>query len=336
MALPVALVVDRPWTLVVGARTWGALLGLRAAQHRARLRDLLPRAGDGRRHQRHARDPAHADRRAPGRLAGPGRAGDRRPRSRAWPSSAPACSPSTAACWASVAPPRSHRPLARRRRDAMATLGVPAAGVVESGRAVGRADRPGRGAALRGARARRRGGGDRVPPDRGDAAVPAPGHSRGRAGRPHAAPAAHGRRGGGARPRARRHARAGVLRPAEPGAARRCWPSWARAGRWPTAWPRPRSCPPWCRRPGSRRRTRGSSWPAPWPSWGPGAGRRARGLDGRGRRLRRRGRALDRRGVLARRAAGAAARAGAAGPTRCRISARARASCSATRCCCRS
>jgi drug/metabolite transporter (DMT)-like permease len=28
MALPVALVVDRPWTLVVGARTWGALLGL--------------------------------------------------------------------------------------------------------------------------------------------------------------------------------------------------------------------------------------------------------------------------------------------------------------------
>ena len=28
MALPVALVVDRPWTLDVGARTWGALLGL--------------------------------------------------------------------------------------------------------------------------------------------------------------------------------------------------------------------------------------------------------------------------------------------------------------------
>jgi drug/metabolite transporter (DMT)-like permease len=28
MALPVALVVDRPWTLAVGARTWGALLGL--------------------------------------------------------------------------------------------------------------------------------------------------------------------------------------------------------------------------------------------------------------------------------------------------------------------
>jgi drug/metabolite transporter (DMT)-like permease len=28
MALPVALVVDRPWTLGVGARTWGALLGL--------------------------------------------------------------------------------------------------------------------------------------------------------------------------------------------------------------------------------------------------------------------------------------------------------------------
>ena len=28
MALPVALVVDRPWTLNVGARTWGALLGL--------------------------------------------------------------------------------------------------------------------------------------------------------------------------------------------------------------------------------------------------------------------------------------------------------------------
>ena len=28
MALPVALVMDRPWTLVVGARTWGALLGL--------------------------------------------------------------------------------------------------------------------------------------------------------------------------------------------------------------------------------------------------------------------------------------------------------------------
>jgi drug/metabolite transporter (DMT)-like permease len=28
MALPVALVVDRPWTLHVGARTWGALLGL--------------------------------------------------------------------------------------------------------------------------------------------------------------------------------------------------------------------------------------------------------------------------------------------------------------------
>ena len=28
MALPVALVVDRPWTLEVGARTWGALLGL--------------------------------------------------------------------------------------------------------------------------------------------------------------------------------------------------------------------------------------------------------------------------------------------------------------------
>jgi drug/metabolite transporter (DMT)-like permease len=28
MALPVALVADRPWTLGVGARTWGALLGL--------------------------------------------------------------------------------------------------------------------------------------------------------------------------------------------------------------------------------------------------------------------------------------------------------------------
>lgn len=28
MALPVALAVDRPWTLHVGARTWGALLGL--------------------------------------------------------------------------------------------------------------------------------------------------------------------------------------------------------------------------------------------------------------------------------------------------------------------
>jgi len=28
MALPVALVVDRPWTLGVGARTWGTLLGL--------------------------------------------------------------------------------------------------------------------------------------------------------------------------------------------------------------------------------------------------------------------------------------------------------------------
>jgi drug/metabolite transporter (DMT)-like permease len=28
MALPVALVMDRPWTLTVGARTWGALLGL--------------------------------------------------------------------------------------------------------------------------------------------------------------------------------------------------------------------------------------------------------------------------------------------------------------------
>ena len=28
MALPVALVADRPWTLHVGARTWGALLGL--------------------------------------------------------------------------------------------------------------------------------------------------------------------------------------------------------------------------------------------------------------------------------------------------------------------
>jgi drug/metabolite transporter (DMT)-like permease len=28
MALPLALVVDRPWTLHVGARTWGALLGL--------------------------------------------------------------------------------------------------------------------------------------------------------------------------------------------------------------------------------------------------------------------------------------------------------------------
>jgi drug/metabolite transporter (DMT)-like permease len=28
MALPVAMVVDRPWTLAVGARTWGALLGL--------------------------------------------------------------------------------------------------------------------------------------------------------------------------------------------------------------------------------------------------------------------------------------------------------------------
>ena len=28
MALPVALVVDRPWTLDVGTRTWGALLGL--------------------------------------------------------------------------------------------------------------------------------------------------------------------------------------------------------------------------------------------------------------------------------------------------------------------
>ena len=28
MALPVALVADRPWTLEVGARTWGALLGL--------------------------------------------------------------------------------------------------------------------------------------------------------------------------------------------------------------------------------------------------------------------------------------------------------------------
>lgn len=28
MALPIALVVDRPWTLDVGARTWGALLGL--------------------------------------------------------------------------------------------------------------------------------------------------------------------------------------------------------------------------------------------------------------------------------------------------------------------
>jgi drug/metabolite transporter (DMT)-like permease len=28
MALPIALVVDRPWTLAVGARTWGALLGL--------------------------------------------------------------------------------------------------------------------------------------------------------------------------------------------------------------------------------------------------------------------------------------------------------------------
>ncbi|HSL52349.1 MAG TPA: DMT family transporter [Candidatus Deferrimicrobiaceae bacterium] len=28
MALPIALVVDRPWTLHVGARTWGALLGL--------------------------------------------------------------------------------------------------------------------------------------------------------------------------------------------------------------------------------------------------------------------------------------------------------------------
>jgi drug/metabolite transporter (DMT)-like permease len=28
MALPVALVMDRPWTLGVGARTWGALLGL--------------------------------------------------------------------------------------------------------------------------------------------------------------------------------------------------------------------------------------------------------------------------------------------------------------------
>ena len=28
LALPVSLVVDRPWTLAVGARTWGALLGL--------------------------------------------------------------------------------------------------------------------------------------------------------------------------------------------------------------------------------------------------------------------------------------------------------------------
>jgi len=28
MALPIALVADRPWTLEVGARTWGALLGL--------------------------------------------------------------------------------------------------------------------------------------------------------------------------------------------------------------------------------------------------------------------------------------------------------------------
>jgi len=28
MALPVALVMDQPWTLVVGVRTWGALLGL--------------------------------------------------------------------------------------------------------------------------------------------------------------------------------------------------------------------------------------------------------------------------------------------------------------------
>jgi drug/metabolite transporter (DMT)-like permease len=28
LALPIALVVDRPWTLSVGARTWGALLGL--------------------------------------------------------------------------------------------------------------------------------------------------------------------------------------------------------------------------------------------------------------------------------------------------------------------
>lgn len=28
MALPIALAVDRPWTLMVGARTWGALLGL--------------------------------------------------------------------------------------------------------------------------------------------------------------------------------------------------------------------------------------------------------------------------------------------------------------------
>jgi drug/metabolite transporter (DMT)-like permease len=28
MALPIALVMDRPWTLSVGARTWGALLGL--------------------------------------------------------------------------------------------------------------------------------------------------------------------------------------------------------------------------------------------------------------------------------------------------------------------
>ncbi|HJR05223.1 MAG TPA: DMT family transporter [Methylomirabilota bacterium] len=28
MALPIALVMDRPWTLDVGARTWGALLGL--------------------------------------------------------------------------------------------------------------------------------------------------------------------------------------------------------------------------------------------------------------------------------------------------------------------
>ncbi|HKW93352.1 MAG TPA: DMT family transporter [Methylomirabilota bacterium] len=28
MALPIALVLDRPWTLTVGARTWGALLGL--------------------------------------------------------------------------------------------------------------------------------------------------------------------------------------------------------------------------------------------------------------------------------------------------------------------
>ena len=88
MMLPIVLIVDRPWTLAMPAPvTLGRHRRPGAAEHRPRLRDLLPHPGGGRRHQPAAGDAAdprqrpaarpHHPRRGAGVAACPGHGADR-------------------------------------------------------------------------------------------------------------------------------------------------------------------------------------------------------------------------------------------------------------------